>query len=92
MGEKSMEIPPISSQLNEARGGGSWVCATVGSTRRVAWVAAVAMFHWIYDVAWTSLLTLRQGPKEDLGAQEMPGVGWLGGAWEWAGVGGLVVG
>lgn len=47
---------------------------------RVAWVA-VAMFHWIYDVAWTSLLTLRQGPKEDLGAQEMPVVG--GGAGEW---------
>lgn len=28
------------------------------------------MFDWIYDVAWGALLTLRQGPKESLGAHQ----------------------
>lgn len=31
------------------------------------------MFNWIYDVAWGALLTLRQGPKEALGAHQMLG-------------------
>jgi hypothetical protein len=33
------------------------------------------MVSWIYDLGWSALLTLRQGPKEQLGARETLGIG-----------------
>jgi len=37
------------------------------------------MVSWIYDLGWSALLTLRQGPKEQLGARETLGIGM---SWE----------
>ena len=47
------------------------------------------MGSWIYDLGWSALLALRQGPKEALGARKTPGGKggmWWGDGWEMVGM------
>ena len=50
------------------------------------------MGSWIYDLGWSALLTLRQGPKEALGARKTPGGKGGCGMWWGGDVVGMMVG
>ena len=53
----------------------SWINRRRNGPLGVACLAPHAMVSWIYDLGWSALLTLRQGPKEQLGARETLGIG-----------------